>query len=303
MKSLREPFGRDDTKGGGCRVLRDWFKKSTPSIESEGAPRFATPHALPPAPPGEWRRAAHQLPDGAPLGEQMTAALIVELATRAATVVAGWRVPPLTGLHIRKDDLPDAWRERGNLLLTGRGDTRLRLMLDGRVPPSDALVVVSESAILAQAMLAGANSMIAIGDGGDMVATGLHVQDALLMTGARVWINAFASIDARNNGAVLIDEGSQLGAGLRVMTDDMHAIRDVASGRRINPRGGRIVIARNVWVGEQVMIAGESRIGAETVVGAGSFVKGRALPANSVCHGRPARPVRLGTTWTRADDP
>jgi carbonic anhydrase/acetyltransferase-like protein (isoleucine patch superfamily) len=48
---------------------------------------------------------------------------------------------------------------------------------------------------------------------------------------------------------------------------------------------------------------GDARIGTDSVVGAGSLVRGEVLPSNSLCFGRPAKPVRTGVVWTREDLP
>ncbi|WP_455964031.1 acyltransferase [Methylorubrum aminovorans] len=85
-----------------------------------------------------------------------------------------------------------------------------------------------------------------------------------------------------------------------ILTDDMHTIRDMHSGKRINPFGGRVVIGERVWMGLEAIIKGDADIGSDTMIGARSMATG-TLPANSVCVGIPARPVRTGIVWEHAD--
>ncbi|MOA29987.1 Streptogramin A acetyltransferase [compost metagenome] len=55
---------------------------------------------------------------------------------------------------------------------------------------------------------------------------------------------------------------------------------------------GAVFIGENVWLGEYVSILPGARIGDGVIVGANSTVSGE-LPANTICVGSPARPVKI----------
>jgi acetyltransferase-like isoleucine patch superfamily enzyme len=101
---------------------------------------------------------------------------------------------------------------------------------------------------------------------------------------------------------VFVDADGLWSTNIRVYSDDMHAIRDVSTGERINAFGGRVIVGRHVWLGFDVLLLPGTEIGADSVVGARSIVTG-ALPANAVSVGSPARPIRYGITWSPQDLP
>ncbi|PZR83615.1 MAG: transferase [Hyphomicrobiales bacterium] len=81
-------------------------------------------------------------------------------------------------------------------------------------------------------------------------------------------------------------------------TSDMHSILNRATGERINPAAD-IVLGDHVWVALQATILKGSIIDEGSIVGLGSVVSGR-LPANTLCAGRPARPIRENVSWDPA---
>jgi acetyltransferase-like isoleucine patch superfamily enzyme len=150
----------------------------------------------------------------------------------------------------------------------------------------------------------GTGSLIVIGDNARLDAVTLSVKDkSVIMIGEQTTATFAAQLDSRNGGAILVGPDGMWANDLRIITDDMHAIRDVESGARINRFGGRVLIGRHVWFGERAAVIGDCRIGADTVIGMGALVTNADLPPNSVCVGWPARPIRTGTTWLREDAP
>ncbi len=148
----------------------------------------------------------------------------------------------------------------------------------------------------------GSNALLAVGDGARLSHTSLSVGDgATVLIGENSSSTFMASVDGRNGGRVLVGADSMWANGIRIISDDMHAILDLATGKRINRRGGTIIIEPHVWLGEHVMVMADCRIGHDTVIGANSLVRGSALPANTVCAGLPLRVLRTGTTWSRED--
>jgi acetyltransferase-like isoleucine patch superfamily enzyme len=59
-----------------------------------------------------------------------------------------------------------------------------------------------------------------------------------------------------------------------------------------------IVIGDHVWLGEGCVILGQSEVGAGSIVGMRSVVKGK-MPNNCVVAGVPARIVRRNVAWER----
>jgi acetyltransferase-like isoleucine patch superfamily enzyme len=100
---------------------------------------------------------------------------------------------------------------------------------------------------------------------------------------------------AHERATILVGESCLFADEVLATVSDMHAIVDLASGTRINPARD-IFIDRHVWVGQRVLIMKGARIGPETIVGAGSIVLGE-LPAQSICVGSPAKPIRHGVSW------
>jgi acetyltransferase-like isoleucine patch superfamily enzyme len=150
----------------------------------------------------------------------------------------------------------------------------------------------------------GENSLLVLGDRSNLHQARISVTgDATVMIGEGTTATLSAQLDARNGGAILVGADGMWANDLRIITDDMHAIRDKKTGERINTFGGRVLVERHVWFGERVMVVGDCRIGEDTVIGSGAIVKSGALPPNSICVGQPARAIRTGTTWTRDDLP
>lgn len=60
--------------------------------------------------------------------------------------------------------------------------------------------------------------------------------------------------------------------------------------RKINS-GGPVIIEDNVWIGDNVVILGPTRIGAGSIVAANSVVKGNVAPLTMIA-GVPAKPIK-----------
>lgn len=99
------------------------------------------------------------------------------------------------------------------------------------------------------------------------------------------------------SGSVLVAENSItlgkrvfVGAGCTVIDSDCHPLDAEARARGERGRTSPIVLEDDVWLGMNVLVLKGVRIGAGTVVGAGSVVTGD-LPAGVVAAGNPARVV------------
>jgi acetyltransferase-like isoleucine patch superfamily enzyme len=127
---------------------------------------------------------------------------------------------------------------------------------------------------------------------------GFHSTYAYVEAGLEHSVVSIGDDGLFNNGCVIRSEGPGItigpralfGTGAEVMDSDFH---DLHPERRHGgrPKVGHVEIGENVWLGSNVLVLKGTRIGANTVVGAGSVVT-VDLPADVVAAGQPARPVR-----------
>jgi acetyltransferase-like isoleucine patch superfamily enzyme len=214
--------------------------------------------------------------------------------------------PRLTDLRVRREGLPDWWTAGGNVLLAPPGTKipDLRMGFFQHAPPRNVILAMGEGALVNHLNVADEGALIVIGDAVSFHSAAMNaIGLCTILVGENTDTTMWAQIDARNGGLVCVGADGMWATNVNVKTDDMHAIRDVASGKRLNRRGGVIVIGPHVWLCQDAQLMGDCYIGADSVVGLGSFVRNATLPPNSVCVGRPARVVRSGTTWSRSDLP
>ena len=198
--------------------------------------------------------------------------------------------------------LPEGWRERGNVLL-GPPDLAIPWIEghEGVDPPTNARLVLHEPKTdIGYIAVWGDGCRVVVGRGAHMPKAGLSVGvggsiliDGSLSCSQGVWL------DARNGGCISVGEEGLWSTGVRITTDDMHAIRD-RQGVRVNRRGSSVTVGRHVWLGMDVVVQPGAVIGDDVVIGVRSVVSG-AIPSGVVAAGVPARVVREGVTWTYED--
>ena len=251
--------------------------------------------------------AACGLPDDTPCDERLLTALSGEaLARRAATgTLDGPAIPRFSDLRVRHSGMPDWWRAGGNLALAAPGSGPSNITFEFMAAPPTNLVAVFGTTCSFQLLrFIGDNGLCMMGDHVSLVGSTIVIgAGSTVMFGEDSNATWMCSVDARNGGMVAFGADTMLASGVWIMTDDTHAIRDAITDRRINRYGGRIIVDRHVWIADQVRLMGDCFVGSDAVVGAGSFVKNAALPAQTVSLGRPAKPVRSGITWNRLDLP
>ena len=243
---------------------------------------------------------------GDPVPESLLAWVDGELSAKA--LAAGSDAVPSIGIRdltVHLEGMPEWWRAGGNIMLVGPGAVPVVPELS-LLPqhPTNSLAILGRNSRIHRLVYMADRGVIAIGEDVNFWAVALNViGPATIMIGDGATATFDASLDARNGGSIYVGADGMWGAGIRIITDDMHSIRARDTGVRINARGGRIMIEPHVWLAENVQINGRCRIGEGSVVGTGSLVIGRDLPAHSVCVGRPARPVRSDIIWSREDAP
>jgi acetyltransferase-like isoleucine patch superfamily enzyme len=249
----------------------------------------------------------HALEDGVALGGVLSEALMGALAARAKSAAGGasWPQPLLSQLYIRRRGPLREWSERRNICIAGEGASEPQIGTGFSVAPSaEGLLILGRGVKLHRVAMMETGGVIVVGDKSRLDAVSLSVKgESAIMIGEDTVATFVAQLDARNGGAILVGADGLWANDLRIITDDMHAIRDLESGMRVNRFGGRVLIERHVWFGERAAVIGDCRIGSDTVIGMGSLVTNVELPPNSVFAGWPARLIRTGTTWTREDAP
>lgn len=117
----------------------------------------------------------------------------------------------------------------------------------------------------------------------------LRTYDGYIEIGDRVSIGEY-SIIAGHGGIVIGD--CTLIAGHCYLSAANHIFADTGEKIRFQGETAKgIFVGENVWIGGDVMILDGVRIGNGCVVGAGSLVT-RDLPPNTICYGRPCRPIK-----------
>jgi ubiquinone/menaquinone biosynthesis C-methylase UbiE/acetyltransferase-like isoleucine patch superfamily enzyme len=248
------------------------------------------------------------LADGEKCGEDVLEKLAAEIEGRLAHADLMQRParPRLSGLRIRREGLPDWWGEGKNLFLAAQNVTTPAMDRNFFVhgPARGGVLVMGDRASVAHVTLLAERPLMVIGDRVEFGSVALGtVGYGTVLIGEESRATAFAGMDARNGGVISVGADAMWAPGVFLMVDDTHAIRNAVTGKRVNRRGGKIIIGPHVWLGMNVQIMGDSYIGEDSVVGMGSLVKNIVLPPNTVSSGRPARVTRSGITWSSLDLP
>jgi acetyltransferase-like isoleucine patch superfamily enzyme len=114
-------------------------------------------------------------------------------------------------------------------------------------------------------------------------------QDSAIEIGDGVQINNNAFIKSEGPG-IRIGARALLGSEVTIYDSDFH---DLRPDRRRNgrPNMAAVELAENVFIGDRVMILKGVRIGANSVVGAGSIVTS-SIPEGTIAAGNPARAIK-----------
>ena len=208
------------------------------------------------------------------------------------------------GLEPVSEGVPAWWSERGNVMLARPGETRVPglIWFPGVIPARGAIVVLGGAVPPRDLLLFSDSPLVVLGRDSSLSGAELCCGDeATLVVGDDVVTVGGARIDSRHGGLVSIGRDGLWAGEVRVLSDDMHPIRD-REGRRLNAYGGTVIVEEHVWLGLEAIVLSGAHVGAGSVVGARSLVKGR-LPANAVCVGSPARAIRHDISWDKEDAP
>lgn len=112
--------------------------------------------------------------------------------------------------------------------------------------------------------------------------------------GSNVFINARSHITS--SSSIFLGDDVLIGSDV-LISDNNHGKSDSYQELMIPPRQrklsskGVVVIEKNVWIGDKVIVLGNVKIGQGSVIGAGSVVT-KDIPSFSVAVGNPARVIK-----------
>ncbi|HYM54776.1 MAG TPA: acyltransferase, partial [Solirubrobacteraceae bacterium] len=112
--------------------------------------------------------------------------------------------------------------------------------------------------------------------------------DAAIEIGDAAQINNNAFIKSEGPG-IRIGARALLGSEVTIYDSDFHDLR-AGHRRGGRPRMAAVELAENVFVGDRVLILKGVRIGANSIIGAGSVVSG-SIPEGVIAAGAPARVI------------
>lgn len=243
----------------------------------------------------------HDSTVGIPISDAALGRLVSLGLDHEELIQLDFREPPV--------EIPDGWRERGNrLYVASRATVRPDFLIGNASLIGDlsgALIVLATTVDnFAAFLVSGNEATVYIGPECWLPNAQLHCGDGSTVILRRLVTCTWGGrLDARNGGRVFADDDQLWASDVYIATDDMHAVRSVATGERLNRRGGRIRFGRHVWLGMEAVVTGDVELGANSIVAMRSVVRHGAFPASVVLAGTPAKVVRTGTTWSRDDLP
>jgi acetyltransferase-like isoleucine patch superfamily enzyme len=115
-------------------------------------------------------------------------------------------------------------------------------------------------------------------------------KNGLIKIGKNTWVNRMCAIIA-TDGKIEIGNNVLIGPGTTIYTVHHNFERTDVPIKLQGNTEKPIIIEDDVWIGANCTIVGGTRIGAHSVIGAQSFVKGN-IPPYSVAYGVPCRVKR-----------
>ena len=111
----------------------------------------------------------------------------------------------------------------------------------------------------------------------------------MISLGNHVWINY--GLTGVGAGHIEIGDRVLIGPHVTLVTAN-HPLDPLERAKPHRVEHGKITIGENAWIGANVTICSDVRIGKNSVIGAGSVVT-RNIPDNVLAAGVPCKPIRL----------
>lgn len=146
----------------------------------------------------------------------------------------------------------------------------------------------------------GNNNIISIGPRCYLYKADFYIED----DGCEIRLGTHISIDGATHFAAI--EGRKIFVGndcmfsqnIFVRTGDAHSILDLETRKRINP-SKNVSIGNHCWIGMNSTIMKGTRIGDNSIVGAGAILSGDFIDGNCVIAGIPGRIIKSNIDWCR----
>ncbi|MGH1590611.1 acyltransferase [Methylobacterium phyllosphaerae] len=205
-------------------------------------------------------------------------------------------------LVVHAEDVPAWWHDGNNTLVKPATAGIPPLTYVGTNAPRNAIVIIGSNCNLpSHIVLSGDAPHVFLGPqcslpNGTIICAD---QSTIALAGNLFAIHA-ANLDARNGGLIYVGDDNLWSSNVKIATDDMHAIFDHTSLRRLNRFGSSVSIGTHVWLGLDVLINPGAKISDNVVIGSRTVVT-KTIPTGCVAVGAPARVIRRRTTWTRED--
>jgi acetyltransferase-like isoleucine patch superfamily enzyme len=201
------------------------------------------------------------------------------------------------------DSLPAWFNENNNKVFLPKDASKNvpSINLHPGVPPARDSILYLNGATNYNIVLWNSGNFLYISPRSSLPNTTIAVGAGLVYVGDHVTSAGQTIINVRNFGSVMLNHDILMSNGCKIMSDDCHSIIDIQTRKRINPFGGAVTIQEHVWMGSQSTIMGNSIIARDNIIGERAFVRNIWTQQNSITAGVPAKVVRTGVTWDRAD--
>jgi acetyltransferase-like isoleucine patch superfamily enzyme len=204
----------------------------------------------------------------------------------------------MRGLVLRNNEMPRWWSQNRCQLWAASGALLPTITPHpGIALPSEAMVVLGGAPNPGHIMIWGEGSTVVVCSGVQLPEATISCGDGSgVFIGPGIISSGGAFIDARNGGSIVVEGDGLWFNGVRLFNDGLHAIRDRATGERLNAYGSDVRIGRRVWLGDGVLIEPGAVIGEGSAVGHRSRVTSE-MPPNSWSSGNPATIQRTNIRW------
>ena len=205
----------------------------------------------------------------------------------------------------RHDKLPAWWGANGNFLLRPRGAANgiPHIQLHPGHEKCSNFILICNGQHDYGVLVWGDGGLMYIDREASIAGANIALESGCIYCGPYVRHTARLNLNCRNGGAIFLRRDVLIASDVIIQTDDCHTLFSVAERKRLNPYGGVIDIDDHVWIGQESMVMGNSKIGRDFIIGARSFVRGGEFPSNVVLAGSPARVVSSGVNWDFRDLP
>lgn len=186
--------------------------------------------------------------------------------------------------------IPFLIRSKAKIFVSGSASVRLdsRLVI-GADPILPLLSAAPSNLYLAPLSEVSIGKSVVIGPGVSLVVK----EKGKLEIGSNTFFTSDSHIEVVNS--VSIGDNCAISWGVTIIDSNHHkiVIDDVDSSV-----DGKVVIGNNVWVGCNSTILKDTEIGSNSVVAAGSVVKGK-FPENVLIGGNPAKIIKNNVKWEK----